>query len=324
MVLGRRSFLVSSAGAAALGAFGPASAAEPEPGAWPPGKTGACASLSLEGARLTVRTPLVRTACRLLFIGDSHYATDDARGEPFRQYSKRMSGGPRDMAGLLQELIKAKQSGNDAVFLLGDMLNFPSEAGVEQLAAVVRQAPLPTHYIAGNHDWHYEGLPGAEVDLRAEWIKKRLLPLYGGRDPMGYAVCVGDVKVLLVDDSTYRMLPGQLAVLRRELADGVPTLLGVHIPFYVPWRREDIFFGVGHPDWNAAHDPYWEIERRECWPKAGHDATTYAFWREALTASNLLGVVAGHIHAQSLDGFEGRFQFVLPKALPREVWITPA
>lgn len=298
--------------------------AETPAAAWPLGKMGACASVTLEGERLTVRTPLVRTACRLTFVGDAHYATDDARGEPYRDYSKRMSGGPRDMAGLRKDLERAKRSGGQAAFFLGDMLNFPSEAGVEQLAAVIRQAPLPTHYIAGNHDWHYEGLPGAEVDLRAEWIKKRLLPLYGGRDPMGYAVRVGDVKVVLVDDSTYRMLPEQVAFLRRELAEGVPTVLGVHVPLYVPWRRADIFFGVGHPDWDAAHDPYWEIERRERWPVDGHDATTYAFWREAFAAPNLLGVVAGHIHAQSLDCFHGRFQFVLPKAQPREVWITTA
>lgn len=313
----RRSFLTLS-GLAPMGLF----AASNAPSVAPSPQT-ADTIVTLEGARLTVRSRMIAKPCRLTVIGDAHYATDDARGEPFRKYSKRMSGGPQKMGPLRQKMQAAKAAGCDAALLLGDILNFPSEAGAEELAAVIREAPLPCLYTAGNHDWHYEGLPGPEVSLRKEWIDKRLRPLYGGRDPMAYAERFGDLKVLMVDDSTYSILPEQLDFIRRELAEGLPTILGVHIPLYVPWRRDDIFFGVGHPDWNAAHDPYHQIERRERWPEAGHTEVTFAFRRELLACPHLLGVVAGHIHTQSLDLFDGKFQFVLPKATPCELLFLP-
>ena len=319
MSIGRRSFL-ALAGLSGMGAFA-ARGAEPQRKV---GEWGACASVSLDGDLLTVRSPLVRESCRLLLIGDAHYATDDARGEPFRQYSNRMSGGPRDMGDLRKNLEQGKKAGCAGALLVGDMINFPSEAGVEQLTDVIKKAPLPALYISGNHDWHYEGLPGTETALRKEWVERRLKPLYQGRDPMAYALRLGGVKVLMVDDSTYEMLPEQVAFLRRELADGAPAILAAHIPLYVPWRRNDIFFGVGHPDWGAKSDPYWEIERRERWLEKGHTETTMAFWRDVWSAPNLLGVVAGHIHTQSLDVFGGRFQFVLPKRTPRQLLITPA
>lgn len=322
MAIARRSFL-ALAGLAGMG--GLAAQGTPSGGSRSPfPERGGCASLSLDGETLTVRTPAVRQPHRLLLVGDAHYATDDARGEPFRRYSARMSGGPRDMGDLRKDLERGREAGCEAALFLGDMLNFPSEAGVEQLTDVIAKAPLPTHYISGNHDWHYEGLPGTEADLRREWVARRLKPLYRGHDPMAYAVRLGELKILMVDDSTYEILPAQLEFLRRELADGAPAVLAAHIPLHLAWRRGDIFFGVGHPDWGAATDPYWEIERRERWPEGGHSQTTLAFWREAWAAPNLLGVVAGHIHTQSVDAFDGRFLFVLPKRTPRQLLVQPA
>lgn len=49
-------------------------------------------------------------------------------------------------------------------------------------------AEIPCRYIAGNHDWHFEG-SGPDIpqpELRRRWIKK-LAPLYAGENPDGYS-----------------------------------------------------------------------------------------------------------------------------------------
>ena len=141
--------------------------------------------------------------------------------------------------------------------------------------------------------------------LRAEWTSKILAPLYPkGADPLAYSVDVKGVKLLLVDDSTYEILPSQLDFVRRELAKGLPTALFMHIPLYAPGRG--VGYGVGHPKWGAASDGGWKIERRERWPEAGHSETTFAFRRDVLAAPNLVGVFTGHVHVSSLDVCEGK------------------
>ena len=66
------------------------------------------------------------------------------------------------------------------------------EAAVEWARARLEASGVPYLYVAGNHDWHYEGLPGAEAALRAEWAEKRLKPLYQGRHPLMAAADVAD------------------------------------------------------------------------------------------------------------------------------------
>ena len=113
---------------------------------------------------------------------------------------------------------------------------------------------------------------------------------------------------IMIDNSTYEILPEQLEFLEQELSDGVPIFLGCHIPLYVPGR--DIFFGCGHPCWNAENDPFWEIEKREKWRIAGHTETTFLFHKLVMENPNIFGIFAGHIHKFSLDILPGMFQAV--------------
>lgn len=262
---------------------------------------------------VTMRSPLLKQKCQLTLISDYHCGIDDERGEPFVQYSARMErcSSRKDMLELEQAFAKACENGSDAIILTGDMISFPSEKGVETLAALMEDSPIPVYYIAGNHDWHYEGLQGSDIQQRQEWIEKRLLPLYAGRDPMNYAVEIKGIKLIMLDNSVYHILPSQLQFLRNELAGGKPVLLGCHIPFYTGLPSSVAGFGCGHPDWGAATDPYYEIERRERWAETGLSAETFAFRDELFHAENVLGIVAGHTHINSLTTLENKFQFVV-------------
>ena len=275
--------------------------------------------------RISVHSPLLRDSARLLLIGDYHCSVNDRRGIPYEQYSGRMARyGNRDMDRLAESFRLAAEQQYDLILLLGDILSFPSEAGVEQLGSLIRESPVPALFIAGNHDWHYEGLPGSDLEMRRQWTAKRLLPLYAGRDPLQYVCRVNGIKVIMIDNSVYEILPGQLEFLRRELADGQPALLGCHIPLYLPLPGRGVTgYGCGHPEWCAATDPYWQIERRERWHEAGQSRETFDFRRETLQAENLVGIVAGHAHEFCLDCFGGKFQAVVSSKQPASLELAP-
>jgi predicted phosphodiesterase len=274
---------------------------------------------SQEGHRIRLYSSAIANPVKLLFAADTHLSRDDARGEHFREYSGRMAKGYRQTRHFLTDATTdpetcfvetlgiAKNESADAVILAGDLLSFPSEAAIDWTLARLGEAGLPWHYTAGNHDWHYEGLPGSSAELRQTWIEKRLEPLYGGRDPMMSAFSTGGVKVLLLDNSTYEITAEQLDFFRRETAGDQPVILCVHIPLYAPGRP--VGYGCGHPEWGAATDKNHAIERRPVW-RERHSETTMAFHREVFATTNLLGIFAGHIHQLSTDVLNGLPQVV--------------
>ncbi len=274
-------------------------------------------SFSSNGGDAKIYSKAVAEPVRVLQISDAHLFLDDERGADYRDYSKRMAAAynktkhfktgadTNPIDELKKILADVSPEKYDAIILTGDILSFPSAAGVDFLLENLGATGVPYYYIAGNHDWHFEGLPGSSADLRAEWTSKILAPLYPqGADPLAYSVDVKGVKLLLVDDSIYEILPEQLDFVRRELARGVPTALFMHIPLYAPGRS--VGYGVGHPKWGAAADGGWQIERRRRWPETGHTETTFAFRRDVLAAPNLVGVFTGHVHVSSLDVCEGK------------------
>ena len=63
---------------------------------------------------------------------------------------------------------------------------------------------------------------------------------------------------------------------------------------YAPGK--DINFGCGNPNWGAALDQNFKLERRHKWPISGHSKTTLDFHKKVFSASNLLGIFTEHIH----------------------------
>lgn len=310
--MNRREFLGATAGVAMAGAAG-LDAMSTDGGA-------VRAGFVQEGNRIRIRSPRIRRGARVFMVGDTHLFRDDGRGESFRQYSGRMakaynrtkhfeSGHETDPERCFVEVLgRAKSAGADCVALIGDLLSFPSEAAVEWVGGRLAEAAVPHVYTAGNHDWHYEGMEGSLETLRETWIRRRLLPLYGGADPMMSVRDVGDVRLVLLDNSTYEISRAQLAFFRAQVRTGRPLVLLVHIPLYVPGRP--LGFGCGHPQWGAANDKGYELERRRRWRPGGHTAVTRAFHAEVFRVPNLLGVFAGHVHRAGTDIVDGVPQFV--------------
>ncbi|MPT01268.1 MAG: hypothetical protein E2581_22630 [Pseudomonas sp.] len=195
----------------------------------------------------------------------------------------------------------------------GDIFSYPSEAAIEWVQAKVVETGLPYVYIAGNHDWHYEGMPGNAVDLRREWSEMRLKPLHQGANPLMATHDVQGIRFIVIDDSTNEILPEQLAYYTRQTAFDGPIVLVMHIPLYVPSRP--ITFSCGNPHWGAANDTLYTLERRSKWP-AKPSEVSMEFHRRVFATPNLVGILAGHIHTQLMNVFKGIPQFVAPPNLP--------
>ena len=277
-------------------------------------------TFSLDENRITIHTHADVKPVRIIQIADTHLSMDDERGRPFQKFSGRMAGGYRKNIhfqtrevitaeeAFQQTLFMAKEQGADFLALAGDIFSFPSEAAVEWALDRLNETGIPFAYIAGNHDWHYEGMKGSSRQLRETWANKRLKSMYQGNHALYAAYDIGGINLVCIDNSTYEILPEQLDFFRTQVQKGIPFLLMMHIPLYMPGRS--MGFGCGHPEWGAKSDKNFIIERREKWPETGHSEVTMTFLNEVFAADNLLMVLAGHTHRQSLDIKNGIPQIV--------------
>lgn len=312
----RRSFLQTAAAASA------ATCSSSIAGAAPPASATSRPSFAIDDNQVTFYTDAVTRPVKMMVVADTHLFTDDDRGKPYHEFSGRMAnaynttthfqtGQPTNPQQSFQAtLARANATDVDLLALLGDIFSFPSEAAIEWVSQQLDDVKMPWLYVAGNHDWHYEGMEGSMQHLRNEWIERRLKPMYQGEHPLMAAYDIHGVRFLAIDNSEYQILPEQLEFFRMHARSGQPLVLLVHIPLYAPGRS--VGFGCGHPQWDADTDRNYKIERRPRWPESGHTQTTLDFHREvfAADANNLLGIFAGHIHRQSIDVVNGIPQFV--------------
>jgi predicted phosphodiesterase len=312
----RRSFIQSATAASAAGVV----SASDITAALPANTQSLHRSFAVDDNRVTFHTDAVERPFNALVVADTHLFTDDDRGKPYQEFSGRMARAynktthfqtrqPTNPEQSFEEaLARAKTNDVDLLALVGDIVSFPSEAAIDWVSERLADVQMPWLYVAGNHDWHYEGMAGPLDQLRAEWIEKRLKPLYQDRNPLMTAYESHGICFLAIDNSQYEILPEQLEFFRTQVKSGKPLVLLVHIPLYAPGRP--MGFGCGHPDWGAATDRNYKIERRPKWRDSGHTQATLAFHQEVFRASNLLGIFAGHTHRQSLDVVNGIPQFV--------------
>ncbi|WP_341961907.1 metallophosphoesterase [Pseudomonas sp. RC10] len=317
--MNRRNF-VSLAALASLGLAAPERVLQAAPRKKPP-----VTNFSLTHNTIRYFGEAFHTPTRIVFLSDTHLWQSDEREDPYRQYSGRMAaaynqtqhfqtGQPTNPMQAFEETLKlAVQQKADLLILAGDIFSYPSEAALDWAQAKLKEAGIPYLYIAGNHDWHYEGMPGSLSQLRETWSAKRLMPLYQGANPLMSYRDVNGIRFIALDNSTYEIQPEQVAFYKKHVQFDGPVVLVAHIPFYVPGRP--IVFGCGHPQWGVVEDKGYELERRPQWPRQGHTKVTLDFHERVFSTPNLVGLLTGHIHTQSLDVYRGIPQFVAPPNL---------
>lgn len=281
-------------------------------------------NFSVTGNQVRLFGPTIPAPCRVFFVSDTHLWQSDERELPYRQYSERMASAynqtqhfqtgqsTNPMQAFEATLGLAAEQKVDLLILGGDIFSYPSEAAIAWAQAKLDACGIPYVYIAGNHDWHYEGMPGSQTKLRRVWSGKRLKPLYQGANPLMATREVKGIRFIMIDDSTNEILPEQLEYFTKQAKFDGPVVLAAHVPLYIPGRP--ITFSCGNPHWGSATDTLFTLERRQQWP-AKHSEVTMEFHRRVFSTPNLVGILAGHIHSQSVDLFKGVPQFVAPPNL---------
>lgn len=276
--------------------------------------------VAMDQQKVSFYSEVINESVKVVHIADTHLFMNDERGIPFQEYSNRMARAYNQTKhfqtgektnpnqSFEQTLAFAKEVKADLITLVGDIFSFPSEAAIEWVCSKLDSTDIPYIYVAGNHDWHYEGMQGPLDSLRYTWIEKRLLPLYQGNHPLMAAYDIKGIRFLAIDNSTYQINDEQLAFFSEQVASGLPLVLLLHIPMYAPGKK--ISYGCGNPYWGAASDRNFELERRPKWPQSGHTQTTYDFHKKVFDAPNLMGIFSGHIHHKSIEIIKGKPQIV--------------
>ncbi len=276
--------------------------------------------VTMDQEKVSFYAEKIKENIKVVHIADTHLFMDDNRGIPYTKFSSRMAKAYNQtthfktrekttpMECFENTLTYAKEVNADVITLVGDIFSFPSELAVEWVNSKLEATGIPYIYVAGNHDWHYEGMSGELDSLRDTWIDNRLLSLYQGNNPLMAAYDIKGIRFLAIDNSTYEINDEQLAFFSEHAASGMPLVLLVHIPMYAPGKG--ISFGCGNPNWNASTDRNYKLEKRPRWPVAGHSKTTFNFYDEVFNSPNLLGIFTGHIHKNSIEIINGKPQIV--------------
>ena len=276
--------------------------------------------VTMDQEKVSFYAEKIKENIKVVHIADTHLFMDDNRGTPYTKFSNRMAKAYNQtthfktrekttpMECFEKTLAYAKDVNADAITLVGDIFSFPSELAIEWVNSKLEATGIPYIYVAGNHDWHYEGMSGKLDTLRDTWIDNRLLSLYQGKNPLMAAYDIKGIRFLAIDNSTYEINDEQLAFFSKHAASGLPLVLLVHIPMYAPGKS--ISFGCGNPNWNASTDRNYKLEKRPRWPVAGHSKTTFNFYDEVFNSPNLLGIFTGHIHKNSIEIINGKPQIV--------------
>ncbi len=257
---------------------------------------------------------------KVLQVTDTHLSCDDASDQVYDDFSTRMRKAfatvkhhetlkPTTAVECLQELLRlGVEQKVDLLALTGDIVNYPSATAVEFVRQTVAATGLPHLYTAGNHDWHYEGMPGSSESLRKEWREKRLRPLYEQPNLSFSSVVMKGINFVTIDNSTYQVDEEQLAYFRQQVARNLPLVLVMHIPLYVPGMR----MSCGHPDWGAATDRNSAVERRQRWSEKGNLPSTMEFVKVVKGAPCLAALITGHWHSHFMSVESNLVQYVTP------------
>ncbi|GAA4798923.1 hypothetical protein GCM10023231_29600 [Olivibacter ginsenosidimutans] len=280
-----------------------------------------------QGKSIKVLLDEVVKPFKIMQVSDSHISCDSDADQSYEKYSARMAHAfakqrhcktgemvsPIEAFAALMDL--AVEERVDLIALTGDIVNYPSATAVEKVTALVKKTNIPHLYTAGNHDWHYEGMSGSMEDLRKHWIAERLMPLYSSNQTRCSSTVCNGINIVTLDNSIYQIGADQLQFYKQQIEKGLPMLLMVHIPLYMPSMN---IITTGNPTWGWDTDQNYALERRVRWPKSGNTSVTNDFLKIVYNTPKLVGIFAGHHHEDYTVNTGNNIQFVAGPAFNGE------
>ncbi|BBH19551.1 hypothetical protein Back11_08960 [Paenibacillus baekrokdamisoli] len=265
----------------------------------------------------TIIIPGLAKDLRIMQITDTHLCeVYQQEGEELRRIAGerhsgfRGQGQPGDftLTDLLHEHIRLSNENKvDGVVFTGDIIDFPSVKNLDVMRSAFGDIQMPYLYMLGNHDWSFPHLPindKVRTDsyrLFHEWFSN----IYGCN-----ALQVGGVILIAIDNSNYQLSEEQFAFIRKQCGLGLPCLLFMHIPLYLPSLEPQVRANWGSAIMMGAKD--WTEQELANWQVRHPDESTLQFteWiRSGKDSEQIKGVFCGHIHFNHVDPITpGRMQ----------------
>ena len=240
-----------------------------------------------------IKIPGIRQAKRFLQISDAHIAKtypDDSEAEQTEvtESEKRWNDDGVSALETFHKLIRlVRKEAPDAVLMAGDMIDYYTESNVKCLKELLEDFPTEYLYVCGNHEHGSYSLTLPDVDT----MYSRLAPLM--RNAVSFYVRDFEgFRIVCLDNSAFDITDEQLEKMKAVMAEGVPILLVMHIPF---WTED--FEKIA---WSM-------LDRDE---KTTDNARAFARLIRS-EESCVTAVIAGHEHlAWSGEFAPGRMQYV--------------
>ncbi len=247
------------------------------------------ATIGIEG----LKRPL-----RIFQVTDSHIARLDERDEGLvNDVDLKQAGwfgrSDKAFAGVMGRAEKLKP---DLVMLTGDIIHFPSAASVEFFREEFHKLSVESIYTCGNHDWNYPGGAWSE-SMREE--NYHLLQDFLPEQASYQRLMLGDLQILVIDNSLYQINAEQLKFARGCLAGGAPTIMFYHVPIEIDtlvpqtierWKQPILMGTKDFPD-----------ELRQTWRLGQDRAETFEFIELLKKSDNLAATFCGHLHFAHTD-----------------------
>ena len=187
---------------------------------------------------------------RFLHVTDSHIAKAydhegaDLLGLAAAREKYFDKGVPGQSVRLYEEAKQYAKDNNLLMIHTGDLIDFLSEANFDYLDHAFDG--IDHIYAAGNHDFcHFVGRAAEDWYYKQQNMKK-IAPHVKYNMHFDSRV-VGGVNIVTLDDTYYNITAGQVEMLRAEAARGLPILLFMHVPLYIPeYAKERLKFGPAY------------------------------------------------------------------------------
>lgn len=172
----------------------------------------------------------------MLHMSDNHITLADSRDcEEKIKLAKRRTrsfdgrSNENDHMKLSEELVDYAEAKGLTILHTGDMIDFVSEANLDYVRNEFRNCDV--FMAAGNHEYsQFVGEAWEDEEYKAQTFD-RVCAAFPG-DIWFQVRIVNGVKFIAIDNNYYYVTEEQLRLFRREVSDGMPTVLLVHNPIY--------------------------------------------------------------------------------------------
>lgn len=182
-----------------------------------------------------IRLPGVKGEYDILFITDTHSMNNNEEdSQQVQEYWKSRSEqfynqeDTADAECLEKWVSYANARKVDAVFLGGDIIDFPSRDNLVYFETQIERLEMPYLYTLGNHDWTF---PWEYMTKQGKETYLPLLEPYMSGNTALHTWENEDFLVIAVDNSSGQINDEALGTYRELLSSDKPVILLVHVPF---------------------------------------------------------------------------------------------